>query len=177
VSGRIAAQLARRHGARVVAAGRNQRVLGQLADRGADATIRVDQPRDELVEAIAASGPYDVVVDYLWGAPAEAAFAALARVGRGRAGAPARTRYVLAGMTAGDVAALPALALRQAPVMVFGSGIGGAAPISQVADAFADLLGLVAAGEIAVDIHAVPLADVEKTWDQPGDGRRIVFVP
>jgi NADPH:quinone reductase-like Zn-dependent oxidoreductase len=36
-SGRIAAQLAKRHGARVVAAGRNQRVLDQLVARGADA--------------------------------------------------------------------------------------------------------------------------------------------
>jgi NADPH:quinone reductase-like Zn-dependent oxidoreductase len=36
-SGRIATQLAKRRGARVVAAGRNQRVLGQLLERGADA--------------------------------------------------------------------------------------------------------------------------------------------
>ena len=69
------------------------------------------------------------------------------------------------------------MALRAAPVMVFGSGIGGAAPISQAAAAFAGLLGQVAAGEIAVDIDAVPLAEVEKTWDQPGAGRRVVFVP
>ena len=45
-SGRIAAQLATRHGARVVA-------------------------------AIAAQGPYDLIIDYLWGAPAEAVFTAL----------------------------------------------------------------------------------------------------
>jgi|SRR5215218_416330 len=41
-SGRIATQLATRRGARVVAAGRNQRVLAQLLARGADAMIRVD---------------------------------------------------------------------------------------------------------------------------------------
>ena len=78
-SGRIATQLAVRRGARVVAAGRNQRVLAQLVARGADAMIRVDRPREELAEAIAAEGPYDLIVDYLWGAPAEAAFAALLR--------------------------------------------------------------------------------------------------
>jgi NADPH2:quinone reductase len=67
-SGRIATQLAVRRGARVVAAGRNQRVLAQLVARGADAMIRVDRPREELAEAIAAEGPYDLIVDYLWGA-------------------------------------------------------------------------------------------------------------
>jgi NADPH:quinone reductase-like Zn-dependent oxidoreductase len=43
-SGRIAAQLGRREGARVVAAGRNQRVLDELVARGADAAVRVDRP-------------------------------------------------------------------------------------------------------------------------------------
>jgi NADPH:quinone reductase-like Zn-dependent oxidoreductase len=176
-SGQIAAQLAVRHGARVVAAGRNQRVLSQLAGRGVAATIRVDRPRDELAAAIAAEGPYDLIVDYLWGAPAEAVFTALARTSRRAGGVPDRMRYVLVGMTAGAEAALPAVALRAAPVMVFGSGIGGAAPISQAAAAFAGLLEQVAAGEIAVDIDTVPLAEVEKTWDQPGGGRRVVFVP
>jgi hypothetical protein len=52
-SGRIATQLATRRGARVVATGRNQ--------------------------AIAAEGPYDLIVDYLWGPPAEAVFAAVPR--------------------------------------------------------------------------------------------------
>jgi len=179
-SGQIAAQLAHRHGARVVAAGRNEHVLGQLAGRGVDATVSLDGSRDELAGAIAAEGPYDLIVDYLWGAPAEAAFAALARAGRGSrtgADAPQRTRYVVVGMAAGGEAALPAVALRLAPVMVFGSGIAGPAPICEAAAAYASLLALVAAGEIAVDIDAVPLAEVEKAWNRPAGGRRIVFVP
>ena len=60
-SGRIANQLARRHGARVVAAGRNQHVLDQLLAHGADAAIKVDRPRDELAAAVAAEGPYDLI--------------------------------------------------------------------------------------------------------------------
>jgi NADPH:quinone reductase-like Zn-dependent oxidoreductase len=76
-SGRIATQLAKRHGARVIAAGRNQRVLDRLLERGADAAINVDRPREELAAAVAAEGPYHLIVDYLWGAPAEAVFAAL----------------------------------------------------------------------------------------------------
>lgn len=129
-SGQIAAQLAKRHGARVVAAGRNQRVLDQLVARGADAAVRVDRPHDELAAAIAVAGPYDLIVDHLWGAPAEAVFAALIHPDRRADNAPQRTRYVLVGMTAGEVAGLPAMTLRAAPVELIGSGIGGQAALA-----------------------------------------------
>ncbi len=172
-SGRIAAQLATRQGARVVAAGRNQRVLDDLRARGADAAIRVGRPRDELAAAIAAEGPYDLIVDYLWGAPAEAVFAALAGTG----GAAERIRYVLVGISAGEVAGLPAITLRKAPVQLFGSGIGGRAGLAEPATAYESLLKLAAAGEITLDVDRVPLADVEKAWARADSGRRVVFVP
>jgi NADPH:quinone reductase-like Zn-dependent oxidoreductase len=172
-SGRIAAQLAARQGARVVAAGRTQRVLDDLRARGADAAIRVDRPHDELAAAIAAEGPYDLIVDYLWGAPAEAVFAALADTG----GAAERIRYVLVGISAGEVAGVPAIALRKAPVQIFGSGIGGRAGVAESAAAYDGLLKLAAAGEIALDVDPVPLADVGRAWAHPDSARRAVFVP
>jgi NADPH:quinone reductase-like Zn-dependent oxidoreductase len=176
-SGRIATQLATRHGARVVAAGRNQRVLDQLVARGADAAIRVDRPRDELGAAVAAEGPYDLIVDYLWGAPAEAVFAALARPELHAGDGPQRIRYIQVGITAGEVAALPAITLRSAPVQLFGSGIGGPAALGDAASAYDSLLQQVAAGEISLDIDPVPLAKVEQAWSPTGSDRRIVFVP
>lgn len=172
-SGRIAAQLARGRGARVVAAGRDQRVLDALVARGVDTTIRVDRPHDELVAAIAAEGPYDLVADYLWGAPAEAVFAALPRTGP-----PAeRTRYILVGMSAGETASLPAIALRRAPVQLAGSGIGGAASLADAAAGYAEVLRRVRAGEITLDVAPVPLADVESVWPKAGSDRRTVFIP
>ena len=48
----LATQLAKRHGAVVIAVGRNQEVLVQLLARGADAAIRVDRPQEELAKAI-----------------------------------------------------------------------------------------------------------------------------
>jgi NADPH2:quinone reductase len=146
-SGRIATQLAAGLGARVVASGRNQAVLDQLREQGAATTIRVDRPHDELVAAIAAEGPYDLVADYLWGPPAEAAFAALSQAGAGDG--PPRTRYILVGMTAGDRASLPAMTLRRAPVHLSGSGSG----------------------------KPTTLADVETTWTHASGDHRIVFVP
>jgi len=173
MSGRIAAQLALGLGARVVVAGRSQRVLDQLVARGAEAAVPVDRPAGELAAAIAAAGPYDLIVDYLWGEPAEAVFAALMR----SAGTPDLIRYILVGMAAGEVAGIPAIALRRAPVQLAGSGIGGPASLEATGAAFADLLKQVVAGEIVIDVEPVPLAGVEMAWSQPDNGRRIVFVP
>ncbi|MWA01077.1 zinc-binding dehydrogenase [Actinomadura sp. LD22] len=170
-SGRIAVQVAKRQGARVVAAGRDRAVLEALAGRGADAVIRLGRPKDEVVEAIAEHGPYDLVVDYLWGAPAEAAFAALSR------GADRRVRYILVGMSAGEAAEIPAMALRAAPVEVVGSGANGSPSIEEAAAAFDDMLRMAGSGEIVLGEEAVPLADVENAWTRPENGRRIVFVP
>ena len=71
----------------------------------------------------------------------------------------------------------PALALRAVPVELSGSGIGGPAPLADVAAAFASLCQQAAAGEISVNVAAVPLADVEQAWRQAANGERVVFVP
>jgi hypothetical protein len=75
------------------------------------------------------------------------------------------------------VAALPAMALRRAPVRLMGSGTGGPAAVAPAAEAFADVARRVAAGEIVLDVQPVPLAEVEKTWSAPAEGRRVVFRP
>jgi hypothetical protein len=92
-----------------------------------------------VAEAIAAEGPYDLIVDYLWGAPAEAVFATLTRADRRAGDAPERIRYIQVGIGAGEVAELPAMTLRGAPVQLFGSGIGGQAALGDAA-AYDDLL-------------------------------------
>jgi hypothetical protein len=149
----------------------------QLVARGADAAVRVDRPHDELAAAVAVAGPYDLIVDYLWGAPAEAVFSALIHSDGRADNAPQRTRYVLVGMTAGEVAGLPAMTLRAASVELTGSGIGGQAALADAAAAYASLLQQVAAGEVMLDVDPVPLARVEHAWRQAASDRRIVFVP
>jgi NADPH:quinone reductase-like Zn-dependent oxidoreductase len=178
-SGRIATQLAIGRGARVVVGGRNRRALDELLGRGAAAAVELDRPRDELVAAIAANGPYDLIADYVWGAPAEAVFAALAAgADRPPNGSPRRTRYILVGVTAGETAELPAMALRRAPLELLGSGTTRSLSLEESAAAYAELLRQAAAGGITLGIDARPLATVEETWEQPeGRDRRIVFIP
>ena len=164
-------------GARVVAAGRNQRVLDQLVARGAEAAIRVDRPQQELAAAIADAGPYDLIVDYLWGAPAEAVFAALARPGAGGGQAPDRIRYILVGMSAGEKACLPAIALRAAPVQLAGSGIGGPASLAQAAAAYAACCARWPRARSSWTWTRFRWPRSRSIWDQADSGRRVVFVP
>jgi hypothetical protein len=80
-------------------------------------------------------------------------------------------------MSAGEVAGLPAMTLRAAPVELVGSGIGGRAGLADAAAAYDGLLRQVAAGKVTLDIDPVPLAEVEKAWPHAGSDRRVVFVP
>lgn len=73
-------------------------------------------------------------------------------------------------MSAGEVAGLPAMALRRAPVQIFGSGIGGRAGLAESAAAYDSLLKMAAAGEIALDVDPVPLADIDRAWAHPDGG-------
>jgi hypothetical protein len=66
---------------------------------------------------------------------------------------------------------------RGAPVQIFGSGIGGRAGLAESAAAYESLLEMAAAGEITLDVEAVPLSGVETAWAHPDAGRRAVFVP
>jgi NADPH2:quinone reductase len=84
VSGSIAVAAAKCLGAgRVIAAGRNRAALLRALRFGADATVELTAGTD-LTAAYrdAAGGTVDLFIDYLCGAPAEAAFGALALHGR-----------------------------------------------------------------------------------------------
>src|ERR1700693_1169854 len=83
VTGKLAIQMAKLLGAgRVVAAGRSEEVLNTLHHLGPDETIRLNQPHQDMIEAFrhaAGEKGFDVIIDYLWGAPTEALLAAITR--------------------------------------------------------------------------------------------------
>ena len=92
-SGRLAVQIARHLGAgRVIATGRNRDMLERLRGLGADAVIPLgddDAALEASLKAEFAQG-VDVVLDYLWGAPARVALVAAARHEAGAAGLESR---------------------------------------------------------------------------------------
>ena len=81
-----------------MAAGRNQQALNTLHDLGADATISLALPETELSEAFvreAGQSGFQVVIDYVWGQPAQAFLAAITR--REFAVIQSEMRYVQVG--------------------------------------------------------------------------------
>ncbi|CUS06632.1 unnamed protein product, partial [Tuber aestivum] len=71
VTGRVAVQLAKYY---VIATGRNQQSLEDLLSLGADEIISLKQTDEKFTAQLAAihhATPIDIVIDYLWGHPAE----------------------------------------------------------------------------------------------------------
>lgn len=178
VAGQLAIQTAKRRGARrVVAAGRNPQALEKLTDLGADAVISLDQENDALVSAFRrelSEAGVDIVLDYLWGHPAEAMIAAISQKGLSQS-AP-RVRYVQIGSSAGGTISLPGAALRSSGLEILGSGFGSASP-DQIRQALVELFSAAALEPFQFSTTTAPLKDIEALWNSPEKGVRLVFQP
>jgi NADPH:quinone reductase-like Zn-dependent oxidoreductase len=169
VSGLIAVTAAKRLGAgRVIAAGRNRDALQRAKRLGADEIVMLAAA--DLVAAYrdAAGGAVDVVMDYVCGAPAEAALEVLATYGR----------LVHIGTRAGPAMTVLGATARRTCIDVLGFGYYHA-PIETQAEAYAELCRLAASGEIALDVETRPLSEIAAAWDAhaAGSRRRQVLIP
>ena len=179
VAGKLAVQIAKHLGAgRVVAAGRNERILQTLASLGADATIALSQSDEDLALAFsreALRGHFDIVLDYVWGHPTEVLLAAL--TGHDVRAESRGVRLIEIGEMAGPTICLSAAALRSSGIEISGTG-GGSVPHSVIFDAFPKVWALAASGQLHIDTERVPLADVEAAWQRNDlPGRRLVIIP
>jgi NADPH2:quinone reductase len=178
VAGQLAVQIAKRMGARrVVGVGRNPESLEKLKDLGADAAISLDQPHDTLVAAFRseyAGAGVDVVLDYLWGQPAESLLEAISQ--RGLRKSTARLRFVQIGAVAGTSINLHAAALRSSALELLGSGFGSAS-LPQILAAIAEFFQSAVAQPFQFSIRTAPLSEVEALWNSPERGSRLVFQP
>jgi NADPH:quinone reductase-like Zn-dependent oxidoreductase len=178
VAGQLAVQIAKRQGARrVVAAGRNPEALDKSKGLGADAVISLDQEHDALVAAFRgefAGEGVDVVLDYLWGRPAESALSAIAQRGLSRA-AP-RVRFVQIGSSAGLTINLHAATLRSSGLELLGSGFGSAS-LDQILIAVTEFFREAAAKPFEFRVKTAPLSEVESLWNSAERGARLVFMP
>ncbi len=177
VTGRLATKIAKLLGAaRVVAAGRNSEALSKLHKHGADATIQLDAAASELGGAFAreaGSSGFQVVIDYVWGQPAEAFLAAITR--KEFAAIGSETRYVQVGESAGATISLPAAVLRSAPLTIMGTA--GMPPREVLADALQQVMVHAASRELQIETERIPLADIEAVWERDQRGRRFVIIP
>lgn len=176
MTGFLAVQNARILGAtRIAGAGRNPQALADAAKAGA-ATIALsgDLAPDTAAIAAALDGSTpDIVLDFLWGAPAESTFAALER--RGLEEDRADIAYVQIGAAAGPQAAVPAALLRSRKLRITGSG-AGAASVTDIIAEIPRYIALIAEGSIDVPVRTFSLSQVSEAWQAAERGRPRVVV-
>lgn len=168
--GQLAVQAARLLGAgRVVAAARSPEGLTRAGELGAEEAVRIGEA-DDLAEAfrIAGGGGVDVIVDPLWGEPAEAAVAA----------ANHGARLVQVGRSAGERATLESRDVRGKMLAILGHANASAPPEVRRA-AYRRMLDHALAGELTVDLETLPLDEVAQAWRRQAESpnRKLVLVP
>ncbi len=175
ISGGLAVQIAKRLGAKkVIATGRNPAALARLAQLGADLTISLQQPPDALAQALqsAFSEGVDVVLDYLWGASAEAMLVAATRAApEGHA-----LRFVQIGSMAGADITLPSAVLRSSAITLMGSGINSV-PLERLKEAVRAVFESAAGKPFELPIETAPLSRITELWSRHEATPRLVFLP
>lgn len=165
---------------RVVAVGRDADRLRALERLGADETISIADGSDHLADAVVkahAEHPFDVVLDCVWGEPAEQTLRALGN--DDLSAAYHRTRFVQIGETAGATIDLPAAVLRSAGVELLGQG-GGSIPREAMARATAEIIpelfAMLVRGSLRIDTFTRPLAEITQAWTEslPSGVRAVV---
>jgi NADPH:quinone reductase-like Zn-dependent oxidoreductase len=175
-AGQMAVQIAKRLGAGwVAAAGRDPERLAALPALGADGIISLTGSDAEVAaEFQKNAADTDVVIDYLWGAPAQRILPAMLAA---RSDPSQPLTWVHIGAMGGPEASVPSVALRSHNLTILGSG-QGAVSTAEFVKEIAALIDEIAAGALTIDALPVPLADVEAIWDSAESrSHRIVFQP
>lgn len=177
-TGRIAIQMARNRGAKcVIAVGRLSSGLDELTALGADILIDTQQDDNAFTEALTEvfqQHQPNVVIDYLWGHPAELILKALHGV------ITNKVNYITVGEMAGATIQLPSTLLRSRKIELLGSGIGSIS-YKEIKEYFTTELPTAyqwaAEGKIIMPLETVPLSDIETAWQTPEkQGKRNVVM-
>jgi len=174
-SGQIAATSAHLLGAkRVIGVGRNTSVLNQLlADGKINTSIALDGDDTRFQQAIEKeAADVDIVLDYLWGRPAEIAMAGIQSA---RKDATQRLRWIEIGQMAGATIQCSAALLRSKNIEISGSGIGSV-PIKEMLKNLEHMVPMVMEGKLTTSVLTIALKDIEKKWEETADAKERVVV-
>jgi NADPH2:quinone reductase len=165
VVGLVAVQAARILGAQhIVAAGRDAEALEKARELGAHAVV----PLLDGSDPSRLGGPFDVIIDPLWGPPAEAAMQA----------AGFSARFVQLGQSAGAEATLRSGDIRGKSLAIVGFTLGHV-PQDKVEAAYRRLIELASSGELTIERETLPLDWVGEAWkrQQESPHRKLVLIP
>ena len=167
--GQVGIGVARVLGAESVVAVARPASLERAGAAGADVVVPLEGEVDAVADALAAHGPFDVVLDPVFGIAAEAASRCLAEHGR----------LVNLGGAGSDRATYSSAVLRARTASILGY-TNNALTADQRREAITTVLGHAAAGRIRMAFATHPLAEVEQVWSQIAAGEtgaRCVLVP
>jgi len=167
--GQIGIGAARVLGASTVVAMARPGSASRAEAAGADAVVPFEGEVDPVAAALAGHGPFDVVLDPVFGVASEAASRSLAE----------RGRLVNLGGAGGDQATYSSSVLRSRTASVLGYTNNALTP-DQRREAITAVLGHAAAGRIRIQYDVRPLAEVEQVWQRIAAGEtgsRCVLVP
>jgi NADPH2:quinone reductase len=176
VSGMLAVQIAKVLGAsRVIGTGRNPETGNKLMESGADAFINLNQPDEKVVEALKkeAGKGYDVILDYLWGHPAEVIINSFTPTELSLSSR--RTRFVVIGGLAGRTAQISGQSLLTSGLEIY--GMTAQIPPEAQAEGARLIWDMIKQAKLSMEIVKYQLKDIEKVWDMQEHGKRIVIVP
>jgi NADPH2:quinone reductase len=160
IVGRIAIQAAKALGAgRIVGAGRNPAALEELADLGADATVRLGGGDDVAALKVQGGAGYDVVIDTVYGAPFLAALEATA-VG---------ATLITIGEGAGHTADIPFLSLLGRTHV---GHLNSTTSPEVLRAGYGELMAVAAGGGIRVDTRRYGLNEAAAAWQALTKGAR-----
>lgn len=172
-AGRLAVQIAKHLGAaKVIATGRDPAALRDLAALGADVIVPLGGPAEALEAAVTeqfAAG-VDVVLDYLWGASAQALLIAAAKA----SAEAVPIRFVHIGAASGGDIRLPGAVLRASALTLMGSGIGSI-PGPALIRAIAGVLAAAGPAGLRIATRPMPFSAITQAWDAAPGPERIVF--
>ncbi len=174
VAGRLAIRIAKWLGAkRIIATARDAAARTDLMALGADVFISLGQAPHHIVAEVQRELEQDVhvVLDYLWGSPAEWILQAI--LSHAKAATPYRVRFVNIGSMAGPSASLSASVLRSSRVELVGSGLGSL-PTETLVKSVAAFASAMKGERLAIDAMAVPIDAVHEQWRANSD-KRLVF--
>ena len=170
--GQVAVQAAKLLGAgRVIAATRDEQARARALTQGADAVVDLNgDDVNEISRRIAAAcdGPLHLVIDPLWGIPAEAAMRVLANEGR----------LVNFGSSAGASARFDSASVRSHLHNILGY-TNNALTHEQKAQALSEILAHAAAGRCTVERETVPLTRAAEAWQRQATSarRKLILMP
>jgi NADPH:quinone reductase-like Zn-dependent oxidoreductase len=175
-AGQMAVQIAKRLGARrVIGAGRDEGRLSEALSLGADEVVVLsDSPKLSAAAIADAACEVDLVLDYLWGAPAQETIPALLKK---RSDRSRSLDWVQIGSVAGPTIELPSVALRSANIRLQGAGQGAVSLRAYLAE-LPSLVDEITTGRLKVSTVTVGLRDIEAAWTKAtATGQRMVVIP